>query len=246
MKKKTLRIKKTALTLILSAGIFSSLAAGNAAAAQTNAPLAKLYFVSPHDRNHAKLALFEENRKKTAKKDLDAVLAEMIGEDEDFIARRRSEGKSLEEIAQEYGVLKDFQTAVMNRRNIQLEDLFRHGKISGEEFAEMYDNTDFIAVPSYEKRQHDRKKGEDKSGDVASLLAEVIEEEPVNIQQRLSAGETPWKIAQEAGRFSEYKDAVLENLIATLDERVANGNMTREEADEHIAEFEFEFMTAFA
>nr|QGT51002.1 hypothetical protein Firmicute1046_0780 [uncultured Firmicutes bacterium] len=243
MKKKTLRIKKTALTLILSAGLLSSLAVGNTAAAeQSGVPVTKLYFVSPHDKNTAKLALIEKNKKKNANKNFDELLADMIGADAEKIRRERGNGKSLEEIATEHGVADDFRAAVMQKRNSQLEDLFRRGRISGKEFAEMYDNSDFIAVPAYEKQHHAKPNRQtDTGGDVAVLLAEVLGEAQETVQERLSAGETPWEIAQEAGRFSEYKDAVLEHLISTLDERVASGSLTREEADEYIADFEFEF-----
>lgn len=244
MKKRTLRIKKTALTLILSAGLLSSLAAGSTAAAQEDAKLAKLYFVSPQHNDDTKHALFEQNRKKNTKKNCDTILADLLGADEEDIRRQRSDGKSPEEIAREYGVAEKFRAAVMQQRNGQLEELFRRGRISGKEFAEMYDNTDFIAVPAYEKKNHKpKKKNADNSGDVADLLAEVLGEEPQTVKERLAGGETPWEIAQDAGRFDEYKDAVLEHLISTLDERVANGSMTREEADEHIADFEFEFVT---
>lgn len=241
MKKRTLRIKKTALTLILSAGLLSSLSAGSAAA-QADVKLSKLYFVSPLHKEDAKLALFKKNRKKAADKDCDELLAGIIGTDAEYIKQQRRAGKSLEEIAMDYGVAEEFRMAIMAQRNSRLEKLFRDGRISGKEFAEMYDNTDFIAVPAYEKKRHELKKEQtDKSGDVAGLLAEALGEEYSSVKERLAGGATPWEIAQEAGRFGEYKDAVLEHLISTLDERVANGSMTREEADEHIADFEFEF-----
>lgn len=239
--KRKLRLKTTVLTAILSAGLLSSTGA-LAASPAPHAAFHNLFVLAQDKRQISDSVAYEQNRKKAPGKSLSAILAGMTGLDEEYIELERKSGKSLEEIAEEYGVLQEYQAAVLDMRNLQLEELYRSGRISEEEFADMYNNADFIAVPAYEKEQCQKAKQDtDDSGDVAGLLAEALEITYEEAEERLNAGETPWEIAKEEGKFAEYKDAMLEHLITTLDERVANGSMTREEADEHIADFEFDY-----
>lgn len=49
--------------------------------------------------------------------------------------------------------------------------------------------------------------------------------------ERQEYGESYGQLAQEAGKYEEFKSQMMENKKATLEERVQSGQMTQEQAD---------------
>jgi hypothetical protein len=63
---------------------------------------------------------------------------------------------------------------------------------------------------------------------VSSITGKTIEE----VQSERAEGKTYGTIASESGVLDEFKTEILEQKKLILDERVADGNLTQEEADE--------------
>jgi len=56
--------------------------------------------------------------------------------------------------------------------------------------------------------------------------------------ERQESGESYGQLAQDAGKYDEFKSQMLENKKATLEERVNSGQMTQEQADALIERME--------
>ncbi|AHM57724.1 hypothetical protein EAL2_808p02190 (plasmid) [Peptoclostridium acidaminophilum DSM 3953] len=56
--------------------------------------------------------------------------------------------------------------------------------------------------------------------------------------ERQESGENYGQLAQDAGKYEEFKSQMLENKKATLEERVKSGQMTQEQADALIERME--------
>jgi hypothetical protein len=63
---------------------------------------------------------------------------------------------------------------------------------------------------------------------VSGLTGKTIE----SLNEERAAGKTYGTIANEAGKLDEFKAQMLEQKKAILDQRVADGSLTREKADE--------------
>lgn len=70
---------------------------------------------------------------------------------------------------------------------------------------------------------------------VAGLTGKTVESV---MQERSESGKTYGTIANDAGKLPEFKSELLEMKKTALDEQVAAGTMTRERANEIIAEVE--------
>ncbi|MBE5039788.1 hypothetical protein [Ructibacterium gallinarum] len=79
---------------------------------------------------------------------------------------------------------------------------------------------------------------ETESGGVVRLLAELSGAPETEMEQMLQTGITPWKLAQNLGVLSEFRDALLERLFSQLQNMVENNQITQQHADDMIAYFE--------
>lgn len=79
-------------------------------------------------------------------------------------------------------------------------------------------------------------KGTDESA--VTRLARIINLEETEVEKMIESGISPWKIAKAFGKYSKYKESVMETLLNNLDLLVLYGYLTREQADERIADFE--------
>lgn len=71
--------------------------------------------------------------------------------------------------------------------------------------------------------------------EIYSEVAGVTEEEAYDLRQE---GQTFGEIAQENGVYEEFTDKMLEEKIAIIEDKVEQGSLTREEADNLIAKFQ--------
>ena len=78
------------------------------------------------------------------------------------------------------------------------------------------------------------------SGNVVRLLAELSGEKDEKIEALLQTGKTPWKLSQELGVLSEFKDVILGHMLSRLDLMVEERQITQEYADELVAYFEMD------
>lgn len=69
-------------------------------------------------------------------------------------------------------------------------------------------------------------------------LAKIINLEESKVEKLIESGKTPWQIAKEFGKYNEYKESIMQTLLNNLDLLVLYGLLTREQADERIADFE--------
>ncbi len=68
---------------------------------------------------------------------------------------------------------------------------------------------------------------------MVEALADALHLDPQAVQDRMTAGETPWQIAQSTGLSNEQVRALLEQVHDTaLDKAVAAGALTQEQAYE--------------
>lgn len=65
----------------------------------------------------------------------------------------------------------------------------------------------------------------------AEIAANLTGKSVAELQQQRQAGQTYGAIANEAGKLDEFKTQMLEQKKAILDERVAEGKLTQEQAD---------------
>ena len=70
---------------------------------------------------------------------------------------------------------------------------------------------------------------------VAGLTGKSVESVTA---EKTESGKTYGTIANDAGKLEEFKSKILENKKAVLDERVAEGQITREKADAILAAIE--------
>ena len=78
----------------------------------------------------------------------------------------------------------------------------------------------------------------DNQDSTVSRLAGMINISEVEVEGMIASGKTPWQIAKAFGKYNEYKESVMETLLNNLDLLVLCGCLTREQADERIADFE--------
>lgn len=71
-----------------------------------------------------------------------------------------------------------------------------------------------------------------------SRLAKIINLSEAEVEVLIESGKTPWQIAKTFGKYNEYKESVMGTLLNNLDLLVLCGYLTREQADERIADFE--------
>lgn len=69
-------------------------------------------------------------------------------------------------------------------------------------------------------------------------LARIIDCGEEEVEKMIEHGKTPWQIAESFGKYNEYKESVMQTLLNNLDLLVLYGCLTREQADEQIADFE--------
>jgi hypothetical protein len=65
----------------------------------------------------------------------------------------------------------------------------------------------------------------------AEIAANLTGKSVAELQQQRQAGQTYGAIANEAGKLEEFKAQMLEQKKVVLDERVADGKLTQEQAD---------------
>lgn len=66
----------------------------------------------------------------------------------------------------------------------------------------------------------------------ADIAADVTGKSVTEVNQERAEGKTYGTIANEADKLDQFRDQMLEQKKAILDQRVADGRMTQEEADE--------------
>ena len=66
----------------------------------------------------------------------------------------------------------------------------------------------------------------------ANIAADVTGKSVTEVNQERAEGKTYGTIANEAAKLDEFRSQMLEQKKAILDQRVADGRMTQEEADE--------------
>jgi len=70
------------------------------------------------------------------------------------------------------------------------------------------------------------------------IVADLTGQDPAVLQEERAEGTTYGAMAAEAGVLEDFRARMLEARKATLDERVAEGRLTREEADAILARIE--------
>ena len=65
----------------------------------------------------------------------------------------------------------------------------------------------------------------------AEIASKLTGKDLAVVQQERTAGKTYGTIAKDADKLEEFKDEMLKNREAAIKERVANGQMTQEDAD---------------
>jgi len=70
------------------------------------------------------------------------------------------------------------------------------------------------------------------------IVADLTGQDPAALQEERAEGTTYGAMAAEAGVLEDFRARMLEARKATLDERVAEGRLTREEADAILARIE--------
>ena len=65
----------------------------------------------------------------------------------------------------------------------------------------------------------------------AEIASKLTGKDLAVVQQERTAGKTYGTIAKDADKIEEFKDEMLKNREAAIKERVANGQMTQEDAD---------------
>lgn len=88
---------------------------------------------------------------------------------------------------------------------------------------------------TYKTPNEIQKNNEDST---VQRLAEIINHSEKEVEEMIERGKTPWQIAKSFGKYSEYKESVMQTLLNNLDLLVLYGCLTREQADERIADFE--------
>lgn len=69
----------------------------------------------------------------------------------------------------------------------------------------------------------------------AEIVGDLTGQTVADVQAAREEGETYGAVAKEAGVLEEFQAKMLENRKLAIEERVANGALTREEADEMLA-----------
>ena len=72
----------------------------------------------------------------------------------------------------------------------------------------------------------------------ADIASKLTGKEVAAVQEERAEGKTYGAIANEAGKLDEFKKEMLENRKAAIEERVNNGQMTKEDAAKLIADME--------
>ena len=72
----------------------------------------------------------------------------------------------------------------------------------------------------------------------AEIASKLTGKDLAVVQQERTAGKTYGTIAKDVGKLDEFKKEMLENRKAAIDERVNNGQMTKEDAAKLLAAME--------
>ena len=82
---------------------------------------------------------------------------------------------------------------------------------------------------------------ETDSGNVVCLLSALSGKEEAEIEAVLRRGISPWLLANELDVLSEFKEEILGYLLTQLSKSVEESQISQEQADELVAEFEMNF-----
>ena len=82
---------------------------------------------------------------------------------------------------------------------------------------------------------------ETDSGNVVCLLSALSGKEETEIESMLRRGVSPWLLANELDVLYEFKEEILGYMITRLCRMVEENQITQEDADELVAEFEMNF-----
>lgn len=183
-----------------------------------------------------------KKRKSYTTNDRFIILSALTGETAETLKEQIKNGETLDSIAEKYGVSAEYNFLVIQSYNTGLDKLYQEGKLSDEEYVSMYNNADLSFINSCDTKPKLHNIS-DNSGNITSLLASVIDKDESDVEEMLITGVSPWKIAEEYGKFSELKDLVFENTLSYIDAMLESGKITQSDADDIISDFENAFLT---
>ena len=168
-------------------------------------------------------------------------VAELLGLSGEELRTELQAGKSIADVAAEQGVaLEDIENALIAQLSDKLAEKVANGDLTQEEadarleeaktrisehLTQPFDSDDF--------RGRKGKRGHRAMGQVAELLGLSGEE----LRAELQAGKSVADVAAEQGvALEDIENALITQLSDKLAEKVANGDLTQEEADARLEE----------
>ena len=169
-----------------------------------------------------------------------SVVADLLGLSGSKLRAELQAGKSIADVAAEQGVaLETIENALIDQLSTHLAEKVANGDLTQEEadtrLAEASSRISERLTQPFDGNGPRGRRGQ--RGQMMSTIADLLGLEGEELRAELQAGKSIADVAAEQGiALESIENALIDQLNTKLAEKVANGDLTQEEADAHLEE----------